>query len=83
MITLAYTPFIDPLNAHDWWFLLILPLTLFIAIAYKSVRVSEVKNFWPNVLTMWVQTILGIAGLAVCAWVLIELVIPLLTPVAP
>ena len=38
MITLAYTPFIDALPLHDGWYLLIVPMTIFLAIGYKIGR---------------------------------------------
>jgi hypothetical protein len=79
---LAYTPFIDPIPAHGVWYLLIIPLTFLLAMAYKSVRVADIKEFWPNALTMWIQTLAGMIALAVFTWLLVEWLLPTLSPMA-
>src|SRR5947207_3901930 len=44
MSFLAYTPFIDPINAHRWWYLLLVPLALGIAVARSEEHTSELQS---------------------------------------
>lgn len=77
---LAYTPFIDPINAHAWWYLLIVPLALGIAVAYKAVRCPEMRLFPRQVLVMTAQIVVGVAALAVASFAVLYWVIPYVTP---
>jgi len=77
MTGLAYTPFLDPINAfHEWWWLLILPLSFGIAVIYKALKEPKLDHFWPPVVVMTVQIILAMAGLAVLLVFWIEVVLP-------
>jgi len=69
---LAYTPFIDPLDLHEWWWLTLGPLALGISIAYKAVRVPDFTRYWREVGVMTVQIILGMIGLSIFVYLLIE-----------
>lgn len=76
---LAWIPFIHPLNVfHDWWYLLLLPLSLGIAIIYKGVRMPNLQRFWRETLILASQIVLGMVGLAVIVTVLVQVIIPLL-----
>lgn len=77
---LAYTPFIDPLNANDWWFLLLFPLALGISVAYKAVRVLDMKIFARQVVIMTVQIILAMIALGFGAYLFVEQVLPRIAP---
>ncbi|MBO6739082.1 MAG: hypothetical protein JJ916_04395 [Phycisphaerales bacterium] len=80
MITLAYTPFIDALPLHDGWYLLIVPMTIFLAIGYKGVRCTHL-NRYPRELAIFIVQILGvIALLAIAFLILINYLVPLLAP---
>jgi hypothetical protein len=68
----AWRPFIDPIHAHDWWFLLLLPMAVFISIAYKAVRMPDLAGFWRQVAVMTVQIILGMLALAVAFYLLVQ-----------
>ncbi len=69
---LAYTPFVDPLDLHDVWWLTLAPLALGISIAYKAVRVPTLEEFWKGVLVMTAQIIMGMIGLGVLVYLVIE-----------
>jgi len=74
---LAYIPFLYPMQLfHDWWYLLLLPLSVGISIAYKAMRLETLDDFWRHVAVMTVQIILGMIGLAVALTILVQLVIP-------
>ena len=80
MSVLAYTPFIDPLNIHRFWFLLIIPMGLFISLAYKSVRLPDLRDLPKQVLVMTVQITLGMIALGAAAYLLVQFIIPMVAP---
>ncbi len=71
---LAYTPFLDPLDLHDWWWLTIVPLALGISIVYKAIRVGDLRHYWRGVLVMTLQVLLGMVALAVGIFAIVELI---------
>lgn len=77
---LAYTPFLDPLPVNHYWFWLLLPLALGIASAYKAVRVLELREFPREVAVFTVQIVVGILGLGLAAFLVIEHLLPLIAP---
>lgn len=73
-------PFIDPMDLHGaWWFTLV-PLALFVSIAYKAVRVTNVPSasYMKSVLMMTVQISVGMVVLAVALHALVEFIIPVI-----
>lgn len=76
LIASTYTPFLDPLDLQRvWWFLLI-PLAVLMSIAWKAVRVSSFHAFWRPVLVMTAQIVLAMVGLAVGAYLVVEVIVP-------
>lgn len=71
-----WRPFLDPIDLHDRWWLTIIPLALGISIAYKAVRVQTLERFWPRVLLMTGQVVAGMIALAVCVFLLVEVLVP-------
>ncbi|MEM8834291.1 MAG: hypothetical protein AAGD00_00590 [Planctomycetota bacterium] len=71
---LAYTPFLDPLPLHDWWWWTIIPMAFGVSVAYKAVRLADLRDFWRQALVMTVQIVGTLIGLAAGAFVLIELI---------
>lgn len=80
MSVLAYTPFIDPINAHSWWYLLIVPLALGISVAFKAVRCGDMRRYPRQVLMMTVQIVAGVVGLAAACYAVLYWIIPFVTP---
>lgn len=79
---LAYIPFVQPINAfQDWWYLLIIPLSFGIAVIYKAMRLATLERFWPQTALMTTQIVVYMAALAVGLVLLFQLLIPHL-PVA-
>lgn len=74
----AYVPFITPLNLHDWWWLMLIPMSLFLSIAYKGVRLSDLSasTFIRAVVVMTAQIVLAMIALAIGLYVLIERIVP-------
>ncbi len=56
---LAYRPFLDPIDLHRYWFVLIFPMAFFIALAYKAVRVPDLRTMPREVAVMTIQIVLG------------------------
>lgn len=73
-----YTPFLDPLDLQRGWWALLVPLAVLISIAWKAVRVSSFRAFWRPVLVMSTQIVLAMVGLAVGAYVVVEVIVPAL-----
>lgn len=78
--TLAWRPFLDPIELHSHWYLLLIPLTIGIAAAYKAVRVPEMKDYPKQVVVMSVQIFLGMIALGAGAFLLINFILPLVAP---
>jgi len=80
MITalLAYTPFLEPMDLHREWWLLLIPMAVLTSIAWKAVRVVTFRRFWWPVLLMSTQIVVAMALLAVGAYALVELLVPML-----
>ena len=75
----GYVPFVDPINVfHDWWYLLLAPLSFGIAVIYRALKMQNLDHFWQAVAMMTVQIVLVMAALALALVVLVELAIPLL-----
>ena len=74
---LAYIPFVQPINAfHDWWYLLIIPLSFGIAVIYKAMRLATLERFWPQTALMTTQIVVYMAALAAGLVLLFQLLIP-------
>ncbi len=74
---LAYIPFVHPINAfHDWWYLLIIPLSFGIAVIYKAMRLATLERFWPQTALMTTQIVVYMAALAAGLVLLFQLLIP-------
>ncbi len=74
------TIFIDPLQAHDAWYLMIVPMVVFIAVGYKAVRTRNMDNYWREVLVFVIQVLGGMGLLALAFMVVINFVVPVLAP---
>ncbi|UYV11668.1 MAG: hypothetical protein NCW75_10200 [Phycisphaera sp.] len=79
---LAWRPLIDPIDAHAWWFMLLLPIALLVSLAWKAVRVDDIKRLPRPVIVMTVQVILAMLGLGLAAFVGLVVVLPILMDVA-
>lgn len=75
-LILAWRPFLDPIDANAAWFLLLLPLALGIAVAYKAVRAPDMTTYWRQTALFALQIIGGIVGLYAAALVFLEVILP-------
>ena len=79
--TLAYTPLIDPLPVHNEWYLLIIPIAIFIAIGYKAIRCTDMKQYPREVFVFTMQILIGLGLLAAALTFVITVLIPMLAPI--
>ena len=74
---LAWTPFIQPAPAVDrWWWLLVIPMALGVALAYKATRSADVAQLPRDVLRMTVQIVLAMVGIALFLYLLVIVLVP-------
>ena len=78
---LAYTPFIDALSVHDQWYMLIVPIAILIAVGYKAVRCTDMKNYAREVFIFTMQILIGLGALAAISTIVITMVIPMIAPI--
>jgi hypothetical protein len=77
---LGWTPFLEPMNAmQSWWYLLLIPLAFGIAVIYRALREEDYGIYWQSVIIMTVQIVLGIGGIAIALGVFVQWIIPLLS----
>lgn len=79
-LLIAWRPFIDPIDAHEWWFLLLIPLSVFIAIAYKAVRAPDMDKYWREVAVMTVQIVASMILLGIASYIFLQIVVPVIAP---
>lgn len=76
---LAWTPFLEPMNAmQSIWYLLLLPMSFGIAVVYRALREETYTTYWRSVLVMTAQIVFGIAAIAVALAIFVQYVVPLL-----
>ncbi len=80
MNLLAYTPFVDAMSIHEYWYLLIIPMSIFLAIGYKSVRCYHIKRFWREVLVFTVLVLGGLLLLAIAFTIIVSVLLPMVAP---
>lgn len=78
---LAYTPFIDPINAHRLWYWLLIPLALGISVGYKAIRVGDMRQYPRQVAMMTIQIVGAMVLLGLASYLLIQHIIPIILPV--
>lgn len=77
---LAWTPFVDPIAFDRYWYLLLIPMSLFIAIGYKSVRTVDMSQYWKQVALFTVQLVVAITAIGVATYVLVGHLLPMFAP---
>ena len=71
-----WTPFLGPApGVQSWWWLLVLPLSVFASMAWKAIRQDDMRGYWAAVARMSAQVVLGmLAALAFVVRVLVPLI---------
>jgi len=78
---LAYTPFLDPIDANGIWWAMLPPLAILIAVVYKALRLATLRGYGWQVLLMAGQIVLAMLLLGAGAYLFIQHVAPMVLPV--
>jgi hypothetical protein len=81
MHLLAWRPFLDPLNLHEYWWAFLFPLSFGVAFTYKAVRVRDLRDFPRQTAIMTAQIIAGMILIGAGVFVFLEYLAPLILPV--
>jgi len=66
-----FRPFLDPIELHQWWFLLLIPMALLVSMTYKAVRLQTLDRYWRHVGLMSLQIILGMMALGATTYIMV------------
>lgn len=76
---LAWIPFLQPApGMSSWWPALVVPLSLCISMAWRSVRQKDLSRYWPAVARMSAQIVVGMVALFVALAVIVRVVVPII-----
>lgn len=80
LLTLSWRPILDPLNLDQVWYLLLIPMSFFLAMGYKAVRTVDMDKYWSQVTIFTFQLVMGLIGLGAGFYVLVRILLPALAP---
>lgn len=80
LLTLGWRPFLDPLALDSLWYLLLIPMSFFLAMGYKAVRTVDMERYWSQVAIFTFQLVVGLIGLGAGFFVLVRILLPALAP---
>jgi hypothetical protein len=76
---LAWTPFLEPLpGAQHWWWVLVLPMALGVALSYKAIRTKDLARYPRDAASMTLQIVAAVVGIAVGLHLLVVVLLPYL-----
>lgn len=78
--TLAWRPFLDPIEMHGTWYLLLVPLSFGIAMTYRAVRLADFEGYWRKVLVLTVQIVVSMILLGLASYLFVQVAVPMLMP---
>ncbi len=64
LMILAYTPFLSPLPIWDYWPALLFPLCAIVAVVYKSIKCSTMKQVPREATALFIWILIGMAAAA-------------------
>lgn len=79
----SWTPFLTPMDLHEWWWFTLIPLAALVSLSYKAVRVPagmSLGSFARSVAVMSIQIVAAIAAIGFGLWAFVEVAVPALTP---
>lgn len=71
-LILAFTPFLHPLPVWDYWMLLLLPLTLGVSVAYKSLKCRTMSQVPREAASIAAMILAGMAAAAAVLWIIVR-----------
>ncbi|MFM1937044.1 MAG: hypothetical protein RI990_2003 [Planctomycetota bacterium] len=73
----AWIPFITPApGVSGYWWVLALPMSLFISMAWKAVRQDDMAGYWPAVAKMTAQVVLGMMAFFAALALVVLVIVP-------
>jgi hypothetical protein len=73
----AWIPFLSPApGASRWWWLLMVPMSILICMAWKAVRQDDMRGYWAAVTRMSAQVILAMIGMFVALAAIVQFLVP-------
>ena len=72
MHLLAWMPFIEPMNLHETWLLLLPPLVVGIAIVYKALKTEDLARLPGEALRLTLYIHLFMILIAAVLWTIVE-----------
>ncbi|MCL4197799.1 MAG: hypothetical protein KJZ69_09940 [Phycisphaerales bacterium] len=70
-LTLAYRPFLDPIDISGWWWWLVIPMAFLISMVYKAIRVPTMRRYWRQVVKMTVQVMVVMLLMCIGLYVIV------------
>ncbi len=70
-LTLAYRPFLDPIDISGWWGWLVIPMAFLISMVYKAIRVPTMRRYWRQVVKMTVQVMVVMLLMCIGLYVIV------------
>ena len=68
---IAFVPFVEPFyGAWNWWYLMLLPLALLIALVYKAMRSDDLSEVPRQTMIASAKLLGAFIGCAVVLWIL-------------
>ncbi len=74
IMTLAWRPFLEPLDLHDHWMWLIIPVALAIAVVYKALKLEDLRRLPFEATRLAAVIIAAMIAAALALWAITELV---------
>ena len=68
LLTQAWVPFKEPLEIYDTWMWFIFPLTIIIALVYKTLKVENLNQLLPQTLRLTGAMLLFMVAAASILW---------------
>ncbi len=67
---IAFVPFVEPFyGAWDWWYVMLLPLALLIALVYKVMRTEDLSDVPRQTLIASAKLVGAFIGCAAVLWI--------------
>ncbi len=73
-LTLAWRPFLEPLNLHDHWLWLLPPLVIAVAVVYKALKLEDLSKLLAETIRLTIYILVLMVGSAALLWGIVEAV---------
>jgi hypothetical protein len=74
LLILAFRPFLEPLNLHEYWLWLMPPLVVAVTLAYKAMKVEDLSKLMGETIRLSVYILVLMVGSAAALWAIVEAV---------